>query len=170
VFPASIASVFATVAGLMLLEARRSWRNERNLRARGAVEPPGDVHAIMAVAYPAAFVAIVVEGLWRGPSRVPPALGWTLFVAAKSLKYWAIAALGDRWSFRVLAVPGAPLVTSGPYRYLRHPNYLAVGGEIVSVALIAGAPVAGSIAAVVFGALLRRRIRVEEALLYSRRP
>ena len=77
----------------------------------------------------------------------------------------AIAALGPRWSFRVLVLPGAPLVTSGPYAYLRHPNYIAVVGEIVAFALIVGGWLTGIISLILFGALMRRRIAIEEAAL-----
>jgi methyltransferase len=83
----------------------------------------------------------------------------------KGLKYWAIATLGERWSFRVLVPPHSALVTSGPYRFMRHPNYLAVMGELAGMALLANAPVSGVAALLVFGGLLRARIRVEERAL-----
>jgi methyltransferase len=88
-----------------------------------------------------------------------------LFGWAKALKFWAIAHLGALWTFKVLVVPGTPLVTSGPYRYVRHPNYIAVMGEIVAIAVALQAPIAGSAGAVAFGWLLTRRIRVEERAL-----
>ena len=92
----------------MLLEARRSRRNDAILRARGAVEPPGDVYAWMQIAYPGCFVAIVAEAALRQqPAGVAAAAGAVIFVLAKALKYSAIAALGDRWTFRVLVLPGA---------------------------------------------------------------
>jgi methyltransferase len=65
----------------------------------------------------------------------------------------------------VLVVPGEPLVASGPYRWLRHPNYLAVIGELISVALIVDAPVAGALGAIGFGGLILARIRVEDRAL-----
>jgi len=151
------------VVSFLLVETGLSLRHERALRARGAVEPPGDVHRWMQVVYPAAFVAMIGEGLWRGLPAPP--IWWTglfVFLLAKALKFWAIGTLGPRWSFRVLVLRGQPLVTGGPYRVLRHPNYVAVAGEIVSVAIMFGAVIAGPVAAVVFGGLLRRRIVVEE--------
>ena len=153
----------------MLAEARRSWRNERALRARGAIEPPGDVYRAMQIAYPACFVAMVAEAFARD---VPPgwsfaslASGAVVFAAAKAIKYWAIATLGDRWTFKVLVLPGAPLVTGGPYRWLRHPNYVGVVGELVGAALMAYAPLAGAVSVLLFGVLLIARIRVEERAL-----
>jgi methyltransferase len=150
----------------MALETRRSQRHERALRHAGAVEPPGDVYAAMQVAYPASFAAIALEG-WMRQSEPGPSLaaGLVTFTAAKVLKYWAIATLGPRWTFRVLVPPGAPLVTHGPYRLMRHPNYLAVVGEIAGVALTVWAPITGAAALAGFGWLLWRRIAVEDRTL-----
>ena len=160
------ATVAAAAFVPMLLEARRSRRNDAILRARGAVEPPGDVYAWMQIAYPGCFVAIVAEAALRQqPAGARAAAGVAIFVLAKALKYSAIAALGDRWTFRVLVLPGRPLVTSGPYRWLRHPNYVGVAGELIGAALMAGSPVTGVIAFVAFGGMMLARIRVEERAL-----
>ena len=122
----------------MLLEARRSRRNEAILRARGAVEPPGDVYAWMQIAYPGCFVAIVVEAALRQePAGAWAIAGVVIFLLAKALKYWAISALGEFWTFKILVVSGAPLVATGPYRWLRHPNYAGVAGELIGAALMA---------------------------------
>jgi len=150
----------------MAVEATRAASNERTQRARGGIEPPDDVYKMMRVAYPAAFLAMIAEGLVRGaPSTLAPAAGIVLFAAAKALKWWAILTLGPFWTFRVIVVPDAPLVTSGPYRYLRHPNYVAVVGELIGVALMAGAPLAGILGTVGFGFLMLKRIAVEERAL-----
>ena len=154
------------VFGPMLCEAYISRRNEARLRARGAAEPAGDVYRAMQVTYPAAFAAMLLEGYLRGPRvDVIVAAGFSLFVGAKLLKYWAILTLGERWSFRVLVPPGSALVGAGPYRLLRHPNYVAVVGELVGAALVAHAPVAGTLAALGFGWLILRRITIEERAL-----
>jgi len=150
----------------MLFEAWRSRRNEAILRTRGAVEPAGDVYRWMQIAYPACFVAIVAESALREqPAGAAAVAGAVIFVLAKALKYWAIAALGDRWTFRVLVLADAPLVTNGPYRWLRHPNYVGVAGELIGAALMAGSPIAGAIAFVTFGGMMLARIRVEERAL-----
>ena len=150
----------------MILEAMLSRANERALRALGAREPSGDVYAIMQLAYPACFLAMTAEGWWRGSSLAAiPAAGVALFVAAKALKYWAIATLGQRWTFRVLVPPNRPRIVRGPYRFLRHPNYVAVVGELAGFAMMAAAPAAGAASLLVFGALMLRRVRVEEAAL-----
>ena len=163
---ARIAATLAVVFLLMALEARRSRRNERALRARGAIEPSSDVYRLMRVVYPVAFIVPALEGWMRG--GVPPAVwagGAAVFVAAKGLKYWAIAALGDRWSFRVLVVRGAPLVHAGPYRVMKHPNYAGVAGEIAGSALIMGGLLSGIALLAAFSWLMARRIRVEEQAL-----
>ena len=75
------------------------------------------------------------------------------------------AALGERWTFRVLVLPGVPLVGTGPYRYVSHPNYLAVVGELVGMAALMGATWSALPVWAGFGWLLARRIRVEERAL-----
>ena len=150
----------------MLIENARSRRNEAALRARGAIEPPDDVYPWMQVTYPAGFLAMVGECASRQqPAGVAALAGVVVFVLGKALKYAAIASLGELWSFKVLVVPGASLVRTGPYRWLRHPNYVGIVGELIGVALMAGSPIAGVIAFVTFGGIMLARIRVEERAL-----
>ena len=161
----TLAAVLAVMAG----EAVLSAHNASVLRARGAVEPPGDVYRLMQWAYPLGFIAMALEGAARGPSPPPVMLaGLVVFGAAKALKAWAISSLGPRWSFRVLVPPGEPPVVRGPYRLISHPNYLAVAGEIVGVALIVGALVSGGVTVVGFGWLMLRRNAVEDRALGRR--
>ncbi|MCC7415786.1 MAG: hypothetical protein IT176_01505 [Acidobacteria bacterium] len=157
----------AVVSGFILVEARRAGRNERMQRRRGGLEPPGDapVFAAMRLAYPAAFASMLVEGAQRGSHPAAFVAGAALYAAAKALKWWAILALGPAWTFRVIVVPDAPLVRSGPYRYLRHPNYVGVFGELVGMALMCGARLAGPIATVAFSGLMCRRAIVEQRAL-----
>jgi methyltransferase len=160
---ATSAGTAAVVFGFMILEACRAARNARAQRARGGIEPPGDVYQVMRVVYPGAFLAMLAEGAARGTP--PPGVlfgGAMLFAAAKALKWWAILSLGSFWTFRVIVVPGASLVVRGPYRWLRHPNYVGVLGELAGVAAIAGAPLSGVVATGVFAALIVKRIAVEE--------
>jgi methyltransferase len=151
------------VAALMLIEARRASVNERAQRSRGGIEPADDVYQLMQIAYPGVFVAMLAEGAMRraGPTGEWFIAGLTVFVIAKILKWWAITTLGSFWTFRVIVVPGSPSIETGPYRIMRHPNYVAVVGEIVGVAMMMRALVTGPLALVVFGTLLLRRIAVE---------
>jgi methyltransferase len=161
-------ALLATTGALlvMLAESLVSRANERELRARGAVEPRDDVYRAMAWVYPLGFVAMGAEGAWFGPDPGATTLvGAAVFVAAKGLKFWAIAALGTRWTFRVLVPPGAPLVTRGPYAWVRHPNYVAVIGELTGFALLLGARVTGIVSVAGFTVLIWRRIAVEEQAL-----
>ena len=157
------------VSAAMIAETILSGRHERALRARGAVEPPGDVYKAMLVAYPGCFAVMIAEGIVRGASSGPLLLaGGAVFAVAKLLKYWAIASLGERWTFRVLVPPGATSTVRGPYRWLSHPNYVAVAGEIVGFALVMQAIVTGPLAFAGFGLLMLRRIKVEEAALAAK--
>ena len=156
----------AVIAFAMLAENARSRWNERALRARGATEPDGDVYRLMQLAYPACFIAMAIEGGVFGIAR--PSwwyIGVVTILGAKTLKYWAIASLGPRWTFRVLVPPGEPLVTRGPYRWLAHPNYLAVFGELIGMALMMSASITGVLSVAAFGALIAQRVAVETRAL-----
>jgi len=170
--PATAIALLVTIASLAIMagEAVLSSFNERQLRARGAVEPDGDVIDMMRLAYPGAFILMGIEGALSGPAPSDVLMGGlALFGLAKALKVWAIASLGSKWSYRVLVVPGEPLVSKGPYQFMSHPNYLAVVGEMVSVAMIVWAPITGILSLLVFGRLMIARIRIEERALGRRR-
>jgi methyltransferase len=157
------------VLGLVMLvmagEASISRRNETALRARGAIEPADDVYRTMRWGYPASFIAMTIEGAMfgDGPGTATMA-GAVLMLASKALKFLAMGSLGDRWTFKVLVVP-EPLVAHGPYVWLRHPNYVAVVGELASMALLVGARGSGPMATLLFSLLIWRRIRVEDRAL-----
>ena len=154
---------------LMAIEAAIAARHDRALRALGAVEPEGDVYRAMQMAYPATFLVMLAEGAWRGvrPDAVASAGAW-VFIAAKALKYWAIRSLGARWTFRVLVPPGSRRIVKGPYRWISHPNYVAVALELIGVALAMHARVAGPMAVAAFTFLMWRRVRIEEKALAGR--
>ena len=155
-------AVLLIMAGEAVLDAH----NERLLRARGAIEPPGDVYRLMRWAYPSCFLLMTAEGILTGPAPSEVlGTGLTVFGFAKALKLWAMSTLGPRWTYRVLVLPGAPLVTSGPYRFLRHPNYVAVLGELAGVALTVWAPLTGASSILGFGTLMLMRARVEDRAL-----
>ena len=153
--------------GPMSFEARLAAHHDRALRAAGAYEPPDDVIGWMQVVYPAAFVSMAAEAYLRSTGRdLLVMAGACVFVLAKAIKYWAIATLGARWTFRVLVPPRSTLVTSGPYRYVRHPNYIGVMGELAGFALMAHAAYTGPASMLMFAWLIARRIRVEERALH----
>lgn len=161
-----IAAAGVVVFAFMAVEARLAARNERAQRARGGIEPPDDVYRWMQVAYPGAFAAMFVEAALRHAPPPPLVIaGVMVFTLAKTLKWWAIMTLGRCWTFRVIVVPGAALVDRGPYRVLRHPNYVGVIGELVGVGLLTGAVASGPVATALFAVLIRRRVAVEERAL-----
>jgi methyltransferase len=158
--------VLAVVVAFMLGELAWSRRNERLLLERGASAPPDPVYATMRWAYPGAFAMMALEGTLRPRDAEGVAVaGLVIFALGKGLKLWAIAALGSRWTYRVFVVPGAPLVSGGPYRFMRHPNYAGVVGELVGMAMMTAALVTGPLGTLFFVWLLRRRIVAEERAL-----
>jgi len=163
-------AIAVVVFAAMIVEARRAARNERAQRRQGGVEPAGDVYKWMRLLYPAAFAAMIAEGVWRGaPPGGVAAGGAIVFAGAKLLKWWAIVTLGPFWTFRVIVVPGRALVSRGPYRWLRHPNYVGVVGELLGVALMTGAVIAAPVMSATFTALLLKRIRIETRALNEAR-
>src|SRR4051812_10365896 len=143
----------------MAFEARLAAQHDRTLRAAGAFEPTDDVYRWMQVVYPAAFLTMVIEAaLRRVDVNQVFALGAAGFVLGKAIKYWAIATLGPRWTFRVLVPPSSSPTRRGPYRFIRHPNYLGVIGELVGAAVMTRAAVAGTLSVAVFAVLIARRI------------
>jgi methyltransferase len=155
--------VLLAVLVMMLAELWLSTSNERVLLANGAVPADDPVYALMRIAYPGVFVAMALEGVMTGVAPGPLTFaGVALMFLAKALKFWAIASLGTRWTYKVLVMPGLPLVTSGPYQWMRHPNYVAVVGELIAMALMTHARVTGPLGTLLFGWLLWRRISAEE--------
>ena len=160
--------LFAIVFGTMLVEARRASANERAQRARGGIEPAGDVYAIMRVVYPGAFLAMFVEGALRAQRRRRPLV---LAGAAALRRRQGAEMVGDPLARPVLDVSrhrrsrARAWSPAGPYRWLRHPNYVGVMGELAGVALMTGALVSGVAGIATFGWLLVRRIAVEERAL-----
>lgn len=150
-----------------LAELRLSVRNAAWSLARGGIET-GQRHYPAMVALHSGLLAGCVAEVWLLERRFRPALGWpTLALAAGSqaLRWWCIATLGRQWNTRVIVVPGRPLVTAGPYRRLRHPNYLAVVVEGAALPLVHSAWVTAGAFTILNAALLRVRLRCEEAAL-----
>ena len=161
------AGLVALVAAARIVELRISADHVRRASARGGIEAGAGHYPVM-VALHAAFLAACPIEAWLLHRRWIPALGVPMLGVlggAYALRWWAIATLGDRWSTRVIWVPGDRLVTSGPYRWMRHPNYVAVVMEFAALPLVHTA----WLTAVVFSAfnamVLRTRIRAENAAL-----
>ncbi len=147
-------------------ELALSLRNARLAMARGAVEVGRGHYPAMVAVHALFLAACAAEALVR-PQPPPPvalaAAGGAL--AAQALRWWAVAALGDRWNTRILVGPGAPPATGGPYRYLRHPNYLAVAVEMACLPLAWGSWRTALLFSAANAVLLAVRIPAEEAAL-----
>ena len=149
-----------------LLELGLARRNERKARARGAVERGKGHYPFIVGLHSLWLFSTLVEGLVRGPEPPllwPVALG--LFLLVQPLRYWAIFSLGPFWNTKILVVPGARPVARGPYRYVRHPNYVVVVVEILTFPLIFGAWTTALVFTVLNAAVLYVRIREENRAL-----
>lgn len=144
-----------------------SRRNARRALAAGGVETGRRAYAIMVAVHALFPLACAAEVLLL-PRPFPGAAGFAALavaLGAQALRWWAVATLGERWSTRVIVVPGAAPVTGGPYRFLRHPNYLAVVLEMAAVPLIQGAWLTALVFSALNAALLAHRIPAEERAL-----
>ncbi len=156
--------VIALVAVQRLAELVVARRNTARLMAEGAVEL-GREHYLLIVVLHAAWLAVLAV-LAPGPVGT----GWlALFLLLQAGRVWVLASLGRYWTTRIITLPTAPLVRRGPYRWIRHPNYLVVALEIPVLALAFGLPWV----ALGFGAanagILAWRIRIEDRALAVRR-
>ncbi len=158
----------AAVAVERVIELVISARNARRARARGAIEA-GRSHYPAMVALHGAFLAACPLEVWRFDRPWIPAVGIPmlgLVLASQGARYWVIHALQGRWTTRVLYVPGDPTVRSGPFRWVRHPNYMAVAVEIAALPLVHTAWLTALVFSLANALLLTRvRIPAEERLL-----
>ena len=159
-------TIMALVAAQRLLELVYAQRNTRALLARGGREI-GREHYPLFVVLHAAWLAAIVLALPR-----PPTIHWlplAAYAVLEVLRVWTVLSLGPYWTTRIITLPEAPLITRGPYRFLRHPNYLIVMGEILLLPLCFGEIWIAVAFTVLNAGLLAWRIRTEEAALAPRR-
>jgi methyltransferase len=136
-------------------------RNTEQLLAAGAIEV-GQAHYPVVLLVPATWLA----GLWTvGHQRAVVAPLLLVFLLLQVARYWVLATLGRHWTTRVLVLPGAPPITAGPYRFVRHPNYLVMAGEIAVVPLALDLPLYALMFLIAFAGMLAVRIPVENAAL-----
>ena len=155
------------VVAARLVELSVAQRHLRWARERGAVEFGAGHYPVMVLLHSAFLVACLVE-VPLADRPFLPWLGWTMLavlLAAHVLRWWCIRSLGNQWNTRVLIVPGLSLVSRGPYRWLKHPNYVAVVAEIVALPLVHTAWVTALVFTLANAALLAVRIRVENQAL-----
>lgn len=161
-------ALVAAVAAERTLEMALSWRNARRTIARGGVEAESRrFYGLMVAAHVAFLAAGPLEViLFRRPFVPPIAIVATwLVILAMALRYWAILTLGERWNTRVIVIPGLAAVATGPYRFVRHPNYVAVVVEVAALPLVHCAWLTALLATTANALLLAARIRHEESAL-----
>lgn len=163
--------LFTVLVGLVGLERLAelvvSKRHAAWSFARGGVEYGRGHYPFMVVLHTGLLVGAVAEVWLRRPDFVP-VLGWTmlaLVVLSQALRWWCIATLGHQWNTRVIVVPGLSLVHAGPYRLLRHPNYVAVVVEGFALPLVHSAWVTAVVFTVLNAGLLAVRLSVENSAL-----
>jgi methyltransferase len=156
---ASVILVLVTVQRLGELVLSR--HNTRKLLARGAIEVGAGHYPLIVSVHAAWLIALWIWG--RGESVNLVALA--LFIALQGLRVWIIATLGARWTTRIIVLPGEPLVASGPYRYVSHPNYAVVAAEIATLPLALHLPMLALIFTGLNAAVLAIRLRAETRAL-----
>jgi methyltransferase len=144
-----------------LAELVYARRNTAALLARGAREIASEHYPYMV-----AMHTVWLIGLWFLAAGRPISPVWfVVFMVLQGLRIWVLATLKGRWTTRIIVLPGAALVTSGPYRFLSHPNYAVVIGEIAALPLAFGLPLYALIFSLLNAAILTVRIRAENAAL-----
>ena len=159
------AAVLAFVTLQRLAELLLAERNTKALLSEGAREH-GAAHYPLLVAMHAAWLAAL---WWWGPGRPVDVPLLAIFALLQLARLWVIATLGRRWTTRIIVLPGAPLVRTGPYRLLRHPNYWIVTGEIAVLPLIFGLVEVALVFSILNLIVLAVRIRSENEALRSLR-
>jgi len=159
-------AILLLLAALRILELAIARRNTRRLLAEGAVEAGSTHYPLIIALHLAWFLALL---LLVPPGRVPQWPWLAVFLLLQPLRLWVIATLGRFWTTRVISLPGAPLVRRGPFRFVRHPNYLIVELELISLPLAFGAPWIALIFGLANALIISWRIRIEDRLLAPRR-
>lgn len=160
-------ALVALVAMQRLAEVAWAERNRRRLIARGAVEFGARHYPVMVALHTAFLIAAPLEVIaFERPFRPVLAIAALAALAvASALRGWVLVVLEERWTTRVLVVPGLVPVARGPFRFLSHPNYIAVAIEIAALPLVHGAFATAVGFSIANGLLLRHRIAIEERAL-----
>jgi methyltransferase len=158
------------VGACRLVELRLSRRHQRAMAAGGAAPLPERVFPAMVALHTGILAAAVIETLLADRPFIPalaiPAVA--LVVLANGLRFWVIATLGLQWNVReVESTPALGVVTHGPYRFVRHPNYVAVFVELAALPLVHGAYLTAVAGALLHAAILHRRVALEESVLMA---
>jgi methyltransferase len=152
------------LAEVVVAQCNRAWS-----LVHGGVEFGARHYPVMIALHTALLAGCLVEPIWLHRPFIP-SLGWpmlTIVVAAQVLRWWCISTLNHQWNTRVIVIPGAARITGGPYRLVPHPNYVAVIAEGIALPLVHTAWLTALVFTILNAALLRMRIKVENAALAS---
>lgn len=162
--------VFLIILGLVV--AQRLWelwladRNTKRLLAAGAVEVGVSHYPLFVALHASWLAALAVVTPW---TAVPNPIWFALYILLQAGRAWVISSLGPYWTTRIITVPGAPLVKTGPYRFVRHPNYIVASLEIAVLPLMFGQIWVAAVFSILNAALVAYRIRIEDRALNERR-
>ncbi len=162
--------VFLIILGLVV--AQRLWelwladRNTKRLLAAGAVEVGAKHYPLFIALHAAWLAALAIFTPW---TAVPNPVWFALYILLQVGRAWVISSLGPYWTTRIITVLGAPLVRTGPYRFVRHPNYIVASLEIAVLPLMFGQWAIALVFSVLNAALVTYRIRIEDRALGARR-
>ena len=139
--------------------------NTRKLMARGAVEVASRHYPLIVAVHAAWLISLWVFGRDQPVNALP----CSSISSLQGLRFWVMWTLGARWTTRIIVLPGQSLVSAGPYRFLSHPNYAVVAGEIAVLPLVLGLPLLAAVFTVLNAAVLAIRIRAENRALAASR-
>lgn len=159
-------AIIAAVAIQRLAEVAWATRNTTALKARGAIEIGARHYPLIVLLHTAWICAMV---LFLPKPAVIHAVPLALFVVIEAGRIWVLVTLGRYFTTRIITLPGAPLVRRGPYRFVRHPNYLVVASEILVLPLVFGEVGVAIVFSILNASVLALRIRTEDAALAARR-
>lgn len=161
---------FLVVLGLVILqrlwELRLANRNTRRLLAAGAVEVGAKHYPLFIALHASWLAALAIFTPW---TAIPDPIWFGLYILLQLGRAWVISSLGPYWTTRIITMPDAPLVRTGPYRFVRHPNYIVASLEILILPLMFGQIWIAVVWSLLNAALVWHRIRIEDRALDARR-
>jgi methyltransferase len=162
-------ALLLVVGALRIVELRISQRHQRQLVSRGAERVPEPRFRWMVVLHTAVLIGAAVEVVVLKRPFIPglAAVAFAVFLAANIVRWWVIRTLGDHWNVQVMDSTRLGVVTSGPFRFVRHPNYAAVFAEMLALPLIHTAWITALAGSLAHMAVLAQRLSTEEAVLFA---
>ena len=162
-------SLLFAVALLRLVELRISKRHQKEMAARGAAKIDEPRFRWMVLLHTAVLLGAALEVVLLRRSFIPwlAAPMFAVFLAANAVRWWVIRSLGEHWNVQVMDSTRLGVVTSGPFRYVRHPNYAAVFAEMLALPLIHTAWITATVGAAAHAGVLAQRLSTEERVLFA---